>query len=137
MHCVKSVQIQSYFWSLFCCIRTEYRKIRTRNKPVFGHFSQCDGLSRYYSSNNLLTKCYKLSCQLLEFILERSIKTDTSTRRSRMPFSMEEQDYMIQGVRKFGVGQWAKILRQFDFHPSRTSVAIKDKYRTMKRQGFF
>ena len=31
LHCVKSVQIRSYFWSIFSCIRTEYRKIRTRN----------------------------------------------------------------------------------------------------------
>ena len=23
-HCVKSVEIQSYFWSAFSCIRTEY-----------------------------------------------------------------------------------------------------------------
>ena len=23
-HCVKSVQIRSYFWSVFSCIRTEY-----------------------------------------------------------------------------------------------------------------
>ena len=39
-HCVKSVQIRSFFWSVFSCIRTEYRKIRTRNKTVFGHFSR-------------------------------------------------------------------------------------------------
>ena len=45
-HCVKSVQMRSYFWSAFCCIRTEYGeilseygKIRTRNNSVFGHFS--------------------------------------------------------------------------------------------------
>ena len=54
-HCLKSVQIQSYFWSVFSCIRTEdgdsvfspntvriqskYRKILTRNNSVFGHFS--------------------------------------------------------------------------------------------------
>ena len=25
LHCVKSVQIWSYFWSVFSCIRTEYR----------------------------------------------------------------------------------------------------------------
>ena len=25
-HCVKSVEIQSYFWSLFFCIQSEYRK---------------------------------------------------------------------------------------------------------------
>ena len=36
---VKSIQIQSYFWSVFSCIRTKYRKIRTRNNSVFGHFS--------------------------------------------------------------------------------------------------
>ena len=28
--CVKSVQILSFFWSAFSCIRTEYRKIRSR-----------------------------------------------------------------------------------------------------------
>ena len=33
LRCVKSVQIRSYFWS-------EYRKIRTRNNSVFGHFSR-------------------------------------------------------------------------------------------------
>ena len=50
-HCVKSVQVQSYFWSVFSCIQTEYvdslrlriqsqyRKIRTRINSVFGHFS--------------------------------------------------------------------------------------------------
>ena len=56
-HCVKSVQIRSYFWSLFSCIRTEYsvirysvslriqseyRKIRTRNNSVFGQFSRSE-----------------------------------------------------------------------------------------------
>ena len=37
-HCVKSVEIGSYFWSVFSCIRTEYRKIRTRNNSVSGYF---------------------------------------------------------------------------------------------------
>ena len=45
--CVKSVQVRSYFWSVFSCIRTEYgfygvnlsiqpeyRKIRTRNNST-------------------------------------------------------------------------------------------------------
>ena len=53
-HCVKSVQIRSYFWSVFSCIRTEYiyyvnlhiqseyREIRTRNNSVFGHFSRSE-----------------------------------------------------------------------------------------------
>ena len=49
IHCVKNVQIQSYFWSVFSyiwteygdllSIQSEYRKIRTRNNSAFGHFS--------------------------------------------------------------------------------------------------
>ena len=48
-HYVKSVQIHSFFWSIFSCIRTEYgdflpiqsecRKVRTRKNSVLGHFS--------------------------------------------------------------------------------------------------
>ena len=40
IHCVKSVQIRSFLWSLFSFIRTEYRKIRTRKNFVFEHFSR-------------------------------------------------------------------------------------------------
>ena len=36
-HCVKSVQIWSFFWSIFSCIWTEYRKIKN---SVFGDFSR-------------------------------------------------------------------------------------------------
>ena len=36
-HCVKIVQIWSYFWSVFSCIRTG-------NNSVFGHFSRSENL---------------------------------------------------------------------------------------------
>ena len=52
---MKSVQIRSYFCSVFSCIQTEtkiygvniriqseYRRIRTRNNSVFGLFSRSD-----------------------------------------------------------------------------------------------
>ena len=32
-HWMKSVQIRGFFWSVFSCIRTEYRKIWTRKSP--------------------------------------------------------------------------------------------------------
>ena len=32
VHCVKIVQIRRFFWSVFSRIRTEYGKIRTRQK---------------------------------------------------------------------------------------------------------
>ena len=39
-HFVKRVQIRSSFWSVFSCIRTEYRKIRTRNNCIWTLFTQ-------------------------------------------------------------------------------------------------
>ena len=43
LHCLKSIQIRSFFWSLFSRIQTEYEKIRTRKNFVFGHFSRSVG----------------------------------------------------------------------------------------------
>ena len=39
-YCVKSIQIRSFFLSVFYRIRTEYGKIRTRKNSVYGHFSR-------------------------------------------------------------------------------------------------
>ena len=39
-HCVNSVQIRSFFWSIFSCIQSKCGKIRTRKNSVFGHFSR-------------------------------------------------------------------------------------------------
>ena len=59
-HCAKSVQIGSYFWSIFSRSRTEYGeiflvriqsecgKIRTRNNSVFGHFSRSEIVKEDY-----------------------------------------------------------------------------------------
>ena len=30
-----------FFWPVFSCIRTEYRKIQSRKNSVFEHFSRC------------------------------------------------------------------------------------------------
>ena len=57
LHCVKSVQIRSFFWSVFYCIRTEYRKIRTRNNSVFGHISRSD-TENYYVYISLVSSLH-------------------------------------------------------------------------------
>ena len=44
-HCLKSVQIRSFFWSVFSCFQSEYTKMRTRNNSVFGHFSHSAHIS--------------------------------------------------------------------------------------------
>ena len=51
-HCVKSVQIRAFFWSVFSCIQTEYRKIQTKKNCLFGHFSRSESFQNI--SPNLL-----------------------------------------------------------------------------------
>ena len=56
-HCVKSVQLRSFFWSVFSCIQSQYRKIRTRKNSGFGDFSRsaiyvmCPGVMGWHSSS--------------------------------------------------------------------------------------
>ena len=64
IHCVKSVQIWSFFWYVFSYILSEYRKIRTGKKSVFGHFSRS-----YY-----LKKTWKPVICYLKFQNSRSSK---------------------------------------------------------------
>ena len=49
-HCVKCVQIRSFFWSVFSRIQSEWGKTRPRKNSVLGHFSSSD--SQYYSEVN-------------------------------------------------------------------------------------
>ena len=53
LHCMKSVQIRSYFWSVFSCIQSKYRKIQTRNNSVFGHFSRSAWLIKNIIGGNI------------------------------------------------------------------------------------
>ena len=81
----KSVQIWSYFSSVYSCVRTEYRnllinlhiqseyrKTRTRNDSVFAHFSRGErdllltknkNISRYQTNKLLKTRSLFLVCK--------------------------------------------------------------------------
>ena len=49
-HCVKSVEIRSFFRSVFSHVRTEYRKKRTRINSVFGNFLRSrNGMDEFVS----------------------------------------------------------------------------------------
>ena len=90
MHCKKSIQIRTFYWSIFYRIRTECGKIRTRKNSVFGHFSCSDvshlnlfsisfllcnqrgtqdppKMSKMESFETTETKIHKLFCKTLHF----------------------------------------------------------------------
>ena len=52
MHCVTSVQIPSFFWSVFSVFGLNTGKYGPEKKTVFGQFSRSDELS--HNTNKLL-----------------------------------------------------------------------------------
>nr|DBA16888.1 TPA: hypothetical protein GDO54_002415 [Pyxicephalus adspersus] len=56
----------------------------------------------------------------------------TTNGNKKQKWTVEETEWIKLGVKELGEGNWAKILKRFPFH-NRTSVMIKDRWRTMKK----
>ena len=72
-HCVKSVQIRRFFWSVFSCIRT-------RRNSVFGHYSR----SAYYKKAvlNYFAILQENTCTDVSFLLKTKLQNFTKSFRA-------------------------------------------------------
>lgn len=52
-------------------------------------------------------------------------------RRSRIPYSEEEINNLVEGVNNIGKF-WGQILATYEFHPSRTAIDLMEKYKRLK-----
>jgi len=61
---------------------------------------------------------------------------NSKSRRKRVPWTSSEKAAIREGVQQFSVGEWAIIKENYcTILGTRTSVQIKDQYRTMCKRG--
>jgi hypothetical protein len=77
-------------------------------------------------------KVIELRGELQQAAQNRRLLTDGTYSRKRKRFTLEEEEMLIRGVVKFGIGCWSKIIERYDFG-DRNSVDIKDKWRNMEK----
>ncbi|GJD05825.1 hypothetical protein Gasu2_02740 [Galdieria sulphuraria] len=54
-------------------------------------------------------------------------------RENYLRFERWEEENLLRGVEKYGVGKWTSILRTFAFQKKRSAIDLKDKYRNIVR----
>ena len=132
-HCAKSVQIQSYFWSVFSRIRTDYfvslriqsecGKIWTRNNSVFGHFTSS------------VSDCFYV-------ILGRHIsrKLQSMHTETRQISNLRSQDVSKESLSDLVRKDFAEFNGQFYHFPYATLAMLKgafNNYSMLKSCLFF
>ncbi|XP_048461679.1 telomeric repeat-binding factor 2-like [Rhincodon typus] len=61
-------------------------------------------------------------------------ESNFSCSSKKQKWTVEESEWIKLGVKKFGLGNWQKILKHYPFC-DRTGVMIKDRWRTMQKLG--
>ena len=72
--------------------------------------------------------------------IRHSLLSDTKkqarskSKKRRILWTAEEQDYLRKGVQRFGVGRWKAIMKTYPFNRCRSTVDLKDKWRNMMKR---
>ncbi|NXL86526.1 TERF2 factor, partial [Alectura lathami] len=67
-------------------------------------------------------------------LLGRNSNNSMVSGSKKQKWTVQESEWIKEGVKKFGEGRWKSISEKYPFQ-NRTSVQIKDRWRTMKKLG--
>lgn len=108
-------------------------KPRALNQPHPGEKKPKASKDKWNSPNGLEEKEVWLEeDQLFEVQAPGEDRSSSLTRKQK--WTIEESEWVKDGVRKYGEGNWAAISKSYPF-VNRTAVMIKDRWRTMKKLG--
>ncbi|XP_021076006.1 telomeric repeat-binding factor 2 isoform X2 [Mus pahari] len=108
-------------------------KPRALNQPHPGEKKPKASKDKWNSPNGLEEKeVWEEEDQLFEVQAPGEDKSSNLTRKQK--WTIEESEWVKDGVRKYGEGNWAAISKSYPF-VNRTAVMIKDRWRTMKKLG--
>lgn len=74
----------------------------------------------------------------VHFMPKKALVYNTTWKNTRpstakkVKFSDRETEDLVDGIARYGYGNWAKILASYKFHSSRNKVSLKDKARNLR-----
>ncbi|XP_045389337.1 telomeric repeat-binding factor 2 isoform X2 [Lemur catta] len=104
------------------------------NQPLPGEKNPKAPKGKWNSSNGVEEKDTWMEEEEL-FPVQATPEEDHPTPiTKKQKWTVEESEWVKDGVQKYGEGNWAAISKNYPF-VNRTAVMIKDRWRTMKRLG--
>uniref|UniRef100_A0A8C8ZJY7 Telomeric repeat-binding factor 2 n=1 Tax=Prolemur simus TaxID=1328070 RepID=A0A8C8ZJY7_PROSS len=104
------------------------------NQPLPGENNPKAPKGKWNSSNGVEEKDTWMEEEEL-FPVQAAPEEDHPTPiTKKQKWTVEESEWVKDGVQKYGEGNWAAISKNYPF-VNRTAVMIKDRWRTMKRLG--
>ena len=125
--------------------KVHYKKMQSRTVAENGR--KCmEKLLDGVSSNESLKQISKFVVNSTPDLKENSVDADSDDsnthssvsipiRKKKMNFSEEEDNFLLKGIRKYGVGRWTSILNDsnYAFHPTRKACTLLNR---AKNKGY-
>ncbi|XP_074673567.1 telomeric repeat-binding factor 1 isoform X1 [Strix aluco] len=120
-------------------VEDDKRNLETKQRPHLGQkhrvssvLQNNSGVKEIKRLDNWKNRLYKKLGGLNSLQNVETHGDALASGRRRQRWTYKEDLELKSGIRKFGVGNWAKILVHGDFN-NRTSVMLKDRWRTLCR----